>query len=386
MKSIIRYADARCALGADLESAVTALLAAERPLITQSFPLLRDPVSQPYFAMVPQSEVEQRDIFSQLLDMTRKALEHCGLSDAQRARTGLFVGSSSFDVRVSEQTYYRELQSEQPQNATAMPIIGYGKLAGRLQRELGLGHQVYTYCTACTSSANAALYGHRMLQAGLIDHALVLGFEFFNHTSLLGFQGLNLISPSAAMRPFDQRRDGLILGEGCGLLLLSRAGEYPAALELCGGAIATDNHSLTAANNDGSSVVQVIRAALSNCNLSPEDIRAVKLHGTASLMNDEAEAGGLRQLFGDGIPDCFAIKPFCGHTLGACGALEMALVAGSLARNLLPGLPDHQADEQLGVTLPPAAIAAPPPGAHLLFNCFAFGGNNNALILRRVPQ
>src|SRR5690606_14559770 len=150
----------------------------------------------------------------------------------------------------------------------------------------------YTYSTACTSSANAVLYAHRMLEAGVIDHALVVGLEHFNQMTVLGFHGLGLISPAGAMMPFSRGRDGLILGEGCGLILLSRS-ENEASLQICGGAIATDNHSLTAANVDGSSLAAVITQALSDSSITAETIIAIKAHGTASLMNDEAEAAGL---------------------------------------------------------------------------------------------
>jgi 3-oxoacyl-[acyl-carrier-protein] synthase-1 len=279
-----------------------------------------------------------------------------------------------------------ERQQLQPPSANAelavpMGIIGYGKLAQSLGQQFALSPHRYTYSTACTSSSNALLYAHRLLQAGVIDHALVLGIEFFNHTTLLGFYGLGLISPSQSMRPFSAGRDGLMLGEGCGLLLLSRDASA-ARMHLCGGAVATDNHSLTAANIDGSSLAAVIGQALADSAITAADIVAVKAHGTASMLNDEAEAAGLRRVFAEtAMPPIFALKPFCGHSLGASGALEMALTIGCLERELLPANPQLEDDSALGIRLLHQSESA--PIGHYLFNCFAFGGNNNALILRR---
>lgn len=380
MGSAIRYADARCTLGLSLEECVDNLLAARQLPGKETFPDQQDPVTMPYFGMpLDRPRLEPAEIiYPQIHAMVSKALN--GLTPAERKRTGIFLGSSSFDVAVSEHLYRQQL-SDCAKLAVPMPIIGYGKLAQGVAHQFDLSPQVYTYSTACTSSANALLYAHRFLQAGAIDHALVLGMEFFNHTTLLGFYGLGLISPGELMMPFSRHRDGLILGEACGLLLLSRAGEA-AAIEVCGGAVATDNHSLTAANIDGSSLAAVIQQAMGDSQAAAGDIVAIKAHGTASLMNDEAEAAGLKRIFTQAMPPTFALKPFCGHTLGACGALEMALTIGCLRRGFLPANPQQVPDPALGIELLAQPQSA--PDGFYLFNCFAFGGNNNATILRKV--
>lgn len=383
MPSAIRYVDARCTLGLSLTECVTNLRNPPRAPAPCSFPDLLDPVTLPYFALPSDTAVTRdndRDfIYQQLRAMVAKALATAALSTGERSRTGLFVGSSSFDVGASEQSYQQQLQ-QTPETAVPLSLIGYGKLAQRLQREFALSPHIYTYSTACTSSANAALYAHRMLEAGVIDHALVIGLELFNQMTALGFHGLGLISPAAAMMPFSRGRDGLILGEGCGLILLSRSDGETAAMQICGGAIATDNHSLTAANVDGSSLAAVIAQALSDSGIDAESIVAIKAHGTASLMNDEAEAAGLRRAFAATLPPIFALKPFCGHTLGASGALEMALTIGCMEQGFLPLSPQPEPDPELQISL--INHLQPAPHGHYLFNCFAFGGNNNALILR----
>lgn len=379
MSTYIRDIEAHCALGAGLETGVEELLAGRRHLGRIDCEHQNDPVTLPYFAQP--GAPEPATFFATLSEQCDRSLARAGLTDAaSRRRTAVLLGSSSFDVQVSEQHYHEDLARRGPEQALPMPIVGYGKLAQRLTRELGLSPLCQTYSTACTSSANAMLYGHRLIEAGLLDHALVVGLEYRNQTSLLGFHSLGLISPSHSLQPFGRDRDGLLLGEGLGLVLLSR--QAPASgprWQLLGGAVRTDNHSLTAAHSDGIELAQVIDEALRDSELAPQAIRAVKVHGTASLANDEAEAAALTRVFGGHRPLAFGLKPWVGHTLGACGALEAALTLGCLARGRHPGRPDYAPDPGLDVTLAPEAGRAP-EGAYL-FNCFAFGGNNNALVL-----
>jgi 3-oxoacyl-[acyl-carrier-protein] synthase I len=377
MPTFIHYVDSHCALGRGLKPSVAGVLAAERPVSELAFDQLRDPMRLPYFALP--EDTSGHDFYQQLESVCAAALN--GLDTAQRRRTALLLGSSSFDVQVSESLYRADLNRRGSEQAVPMPIVGYGKLAKQLGDKFGLSSQRHSYSTACTSSANAILYAHRMLTAGLVDHALVLGLERFNHTSVLGFYGLGLISPGGAMRPFAQDRDGLLLGEAMGLLLLSR--DKPASgkpqLRLCGGAIGTDNYSLTAANADGRQLAQVIEQALADSDIAADDLVGIKSHGTASLKNDEAEAAALQRVFNGSTPPAFALKPFIGHTLGACGAVETALTLGCLSRGKMPANPGTELDPTLAVHLTKSVQTA--PKGPYLFNCFAFGGNNNALVI-----
>ncbi|WP_049721090.1 beta-ketoacyl synthase N-terminal-like domain-containing protein [Gilvimarinus polysaccharolyticus] len=380
MPTYIRQLDAQCSLGENLASCVTALLAEQKSLSPQAFEQLHDPLQLPYFSS--KQDPAAQDFYQRLNVFLENLLLACGLDGTARQRTALLIGSSSFDVHISEQRYREDLQ-QRGAAAMPMPIVGYGKLAARLASELGLSAHHHTYSTACTSSSNALLYGHRLLQAGLVDHALVLGSEQANHTSQLGFYGLGLISPGQSMQPFGAERDGLILGDSLAALLLSRGSNTPPheqRWQLLGGAIGTDNHSLTAAHVDGQELSKTIRQALSDSNIEARDICAIKVHGTASLKNDEAEAAALLDVFAHQMPPAFALKPFCGHTLGASGALEVALSLGALQQGRLPANTHAINDGHLGVALIRQTQTA--PSGNYLFNCFAFGGNNNALIIR----
>lgn len=377
MNVCIRQFSARCSLGDQLDACVDNLLESVPAPSSLSFAQLGEAISLPYFC------APREDDFYRELEITLDhLLQSASLDRKARQNTALLIGSSSFDVHISEARYRADIAKRGAETAVPMPIIGYGKLAERLAGSLSLGPVRYTYSTACTSSANALLYAGRLIRCGVVEHALVLGTEHRNTTSALGFHGLGLVSPSGEMHPFDANRDGLILGEGLGALLLSPDSLTPPherRWQLAGGAIGTDNHSLTAAHVSGEEIACVIRAALADAGVAPGDIQAVKVHGTASLKNDEAEASALQAVFSE-IPKAFALKPFIGHTLGACGALEAALTLGALARGVLPANPRARSDGQLGVKLHTSAPAAGP--GYYLFNCFAFGGNNNALVLR----
>lgn len=375
MQVCIAAYDACCALGADVDSAVEQLLAGGVQVTQRHFAALNEPLTLPCFSM---PAGDSPTPYAGLQQLAAGVLDKAGLDRTARKNTAILLGSSSFDVNVSEQRYQADLLTR-GDAAVPMPIVGYGKLANRLANELALGDYRLTYSTACTSSANALLYGQRLIRAGLVKHALVIGLEWSNLTSILGFAGLGLLSPSARMRPFEPDRDGLLLGEGIGCVLLSHPDDKAGKVHLAGGAIATDNHSLTAANIDGMELTQVMRLALQDSGVQPAQIRAIKAHATASLKNDEAESTAICRVMGSKPPPLFALKPYCGHTLGACGALELALTLGCLSRGLLPGSPGAKADPALGVNL----LDQPTPASsgYYLLNAFAFGGNNNALVI-----
>ncbi len=325
---------------------------------------------------VPLENIETR--LQRSLDLAiQQALDAAKLSTREQREMALFVGSSSFDISISEHQY----QQAQQVCGSAIPLGGspsFGKLADTLRQRYALFGPEFSFNTACTSSANALWYASRLFASGAVRHALVIGVELINDITALGFQGLGLLTPSV-MRPFDAARNGLVLGEAVSAMILG-VGEA-ADFRLLGGANLCDTHSMSAANADGSSVARVIQQAMTEASITPTDIGCLKVHGTASLLNDEAEAAGLLQVFTKVPPVC-ALKPFLGHTLGACGLTELILMWKSLTAStaFLPATPNIGNDtNELGIALNQTCIE-PPSGACLL-NYFGFGGNNTALIM-----
>lgn len=332
----------------------------------------------PYFVLAdePLIDVETR-LFRVLTGVIEEALSDAGLSARERTDLTLFLGTSSGEISAHEALFRRDLAH----HANAVPLNtsrGIGNLAYWIAKRFGLRGNDYTLNTACTASANALIHADNMIRSGRSERALVVSLEICNAVTALGFQGLQLLTHDP-MRPFDERRRGLILGEGCAAVVLQREPRGADAFHVRGGANLCDTHSVSAANPDGSTVAGVIEQALAAAQLAPGDILALKTHGTASLLNDEAEVAGMKRVFTT-LPPLCALKPRIGHTLGACGLTELALMCGALRLGFLPGTPGVSAAAgDLGVTLnqAPREIGS----GHFMLNYFGFGGNNTALIV-----
>lgn len=323
----------------------------------------------------PLENVEQR-LWDAIVGVVEQALVAADLSNTDRRETVLLIGSSSVDIPVSEAIYQRELRD----GVEAYPLTAnssLGELADRVRRHFGFRGGDYTISTACTASANALVYADALVRTGSAKYALVLGVEHFNIITALGFQGLGLLAPNG-MRPFDKGRGGIVLGEGCSALIIG-AQRDGARFHLRGSANLCDIFGMSTANPDGSTVSGVIEMALKSARAAPEDIAGIKSHGTASLLNDEAEAAGMRQVFNT-LPRLCALKPFIGHTFGACGLNELILFTGLVDRGYFPATPGICAEpSDLEITLPQTPQTVE-PGVFLL-NYFGFGGNNTSLVV-----
>jgi len=287
---------AHTALGADLAGAVGRL---DRVAAPDRAPLhYGDSVEEvPYrlLADKPLERLEER-LYEVLADVVQQALDEAGISASERAGMGLFLGSSSADVSVSEARFRREL-AEDDQAIALIASNSIANLALHLRRRFGLGGPDFSFNTACTASANALAAASEMVARGRLDNALVVGVELFNIVTASGFQSLGLLSESG-MRPFDEDRNGLVLGEGCSALVVSADRRGAGEWHLRGSATLCDTYSMSTTNPDGSTVAEVIRQAIGRAELAPADIAAVKVHeagipfGFATL---GAETGKIRE-------------------------------------------------------------------------------------------
>lgn len=291
------------------------------------------------------------------------------LSADSLSKTVLFLGSTSLDISTIEPGVENELW-----------LSKTDKISRILVKRYGLHELEFTFSTACTASANACLYASRLIELGTIDDALVVGCEFYNPLTVEGFKSLDLIS-TAELAAFAKGRSGLILGEGLGAVYLSATPSEQCQLQVLGGASACDTYSLTMTQEDGSHIVQVITDCLTQASIKSGDIDLIKVHGTATLGNDEAECNALATLFDTNKPPIIAYKPFTGHTLGACGVIEIALFAACLQQQNYTVPTYTQSKDELmwpfynGTDFNEVNT--------VLFNYFGFGGNNAALILQR---
>lgn len=349
------------ALGADLQSACAALRSGALP-VPGSFQLHELQQPRPYLGV--ENSGESRDqrldrLLGEVLGANADALGDCLL----------IVASTSLDIDDLEQLIAAEggFRSE---HSTPLDLLAEG-----LRQRWGFA-DAFTLNTACTSAANGLLYGARMLAAGRYQRVLLLAFETSSVIAQQGFGALDLTSPSGAYRPFHPERDGLILGEAYAATLLAREPGAAPLAKLLGGFSACDTSNLTTTREDGSHIDWVMRQALRSAGVTTEQIGLVKLHGTATGANDRAESNGVRLLFGEQMPPLCMLKPWLGHTLGACGLSESLLLTSSPA---LPGV-DYAADALLPLNSQPLSIAT---DSLLLANFFGFGGNNASLVLQR---
>ncbi|MGO2011010.1 MAG: beta-ketoacyl synthase N-terminal-like domain-containing protein [Pseudoalteromonas sp.] len=291
------------------------------------------------------------------------------LTEAERAQTNLFLGSTSLDISAVDVGEENELW-----------LSTTDKISEALVERYGLNELEFTFSTACTASANACLYATRLIAQNKINNALVIGCEFYNPLTVEGFKSLDLISQKG-LTAFAKQRSGLVLGEGLAALYLSASAQTQCQLKILGGASACDTYSLTMTQEDGSHIAKVITDALLQTKITVEQIDLIKVHGTATLGNDDAECNALRTLFSEKKPPIIAFKPFTGHTLGACGAIEIALFAQCLEQKNYV-LPEYtkNSDELMWPFYQKSDFTDVDT---LLFNYFGFGGNNAALVLQR---
>lgn len=291
------------------------------------------------------------------------------------ARVGLVLGTSTAGIGEAELAVAAARRGE------AVPLVfdyrqqELGSPSEFLARHLGLEGPAYTLSTACSSSARAFISGQRMLAAGLVDAVLVGGADSLCGLTLNGFDSLESLSGTLC-QPFDNGRQGINIGEGAALFLLSR---QPAPLALLGVGESSDAWHISAPHPDGVGAEAAMGMALAQAGLTPEQVGYINLHGTATRLNDAMESQAVYRLFGDRVP-CSSTKPLTGHVLGAAGAIEAALACLLLERAL--PLPPQRVMTGDPALAPIRLVSGTTPLAtpRILSNSFAFGGNNVSLL------
>ncbi len=253
-----------------------------------------------------------------------------------------------------------------------------------LQRYFNIGGLINTFNTACSSSANAIMYGARLLKNGLAKKVIAGGVDSLSKYTVNGFNALMILSGEPC-RPFDSERKGLNLGEGAAFLVLEREEDVTgkkiyAAISGYGNSNDAFHPSSTSPEGDGPYLS--MRSALETAELSPAAIDFINAHGTATENNDETESAAMLRLFGQ--PPAFAsTKSYTGHTLGAAGAIEAVYSILSLQhQELYPSL--HFQDPISTTGLKPITQYEQRSLNHVMSNSFGFGGNCTSLIFSKL--
>lgn len=307
-------------------------------------------------------------------------------------RIGVVLGSSTSGISNGEQAL------QQWHNSGALPPAfcysqqEMGNPAQCLAYVLGLQNAAYTISTACSSSGKALASARRLLQAGVCDAVLCGGVDSLCKMTVQGFAALESVARDYC-QPFAAARDGINIGEGAALFLMTRelqANNFSLnkvdCVRLLGTGESSDAFHISAPDPDGAGAELAIRAALLDANLSSDDIHYLNLHGTATPKNDAMEANLAARIFGTALP-CSSSKSITGHTLGAAGAIEAGLCWLLLSPHNAEGmLPRHVLDGAYDAALPPLHLctgAEKFPAAHriVMSNSFAFGGSNVSLVM-----
>src|SRR5918994_4496366 len=270
-----------------------------------------------------------------------------------RARVGIVVGTSTSGIAESEAAC-RDYAS----HGSLPEDFHYGQqelssLATLLAAELDVSGPAYVHSSACASSAKALASAARLICSGACDAVLTGGVDSLCAFTVAGFAALESVSATRC-NPLSHNRNGINIGEGAALFLMSRE---PGIVALRGWGESSDGHHLSAPDPSGAGARLAIDRALSRAGISAGSIEYINLHGTGTLQNDAMEARVLDALFGDAVA-VSSTKPFTGHTLGAAGAIEAGLCWLAMQDDNPDGrLPPHLWDGIPDPTLPALRVA-----------------------------
>jgi 3-oxoacyl-[acyl-carrier-protein] synthase-1 len=290
--------------------------------------------------------------------------------------SGIAEGEDAFQVRLTRGGWPSGFRYSQQE---------VGNLATFVAVYYGLTGPAYTITTACSSSAKALASAQRLITTGLCDAAVAGGADALCRMTVGGFASLEALAREYS-NPFSRNRDGINIGEGAAVFLMSRE---PSPVALLGVGESSDAYHVSAPDPEGTGAAQAMRRALEHAQLVPADVDYVNLHGTGTQLNDVMEGRVVAEIFGGQTP-CSSTKPMTGHLLGAAGAVEAAFLWLMLEPRYATGtVPPHLWDGEADLEIPQLNLA---PAAHsigcsvrcaALSNSFAFGGSNAAVILGR---
>ncbi|MFK0191557.1 beta-ketoacyl-[acyl-carrier-protein] synthase family protein [Kitasatospora sp. NPDC090308] len=339
-----------------------------------------------------------------LLTAAREALREAGIEafgerppDWDPGRVAVVVGSAAGGVAVLEDAH-RRLLERGPDALSPLTLTGYLpnlSAAGHLALALRTTGPALHTSTACASGANAIAHAALLLATGACDLAVAGGTDAMaTPLCAAAFARTGALSrrtdrPATASRPFDRDRDGFVLGEGAGVLVLERAADAaarraPALARLAGWATTSDAHHPVAPDPAGRGLRVAVTLALRAADAGPEQVDHVNAHGTGTPQGDRVEAAAIRDLFARTPPSVTSAKGALGHTMGAAGAIEAALTVRTLLTGTVPPTANHDAPgpDTAGIDLVTGAPRRHAPRL-ALSHSIGFGGHNTVLALRR---
>ena len=352
---------------------------------------------------VEKKEVKKMDVFIHYaLAASTFAMEDSGLkiTPENAARVGVFIASGIGGFATIEREH-RNLLEGGPRKISPFFIPGciINLAAGQVSIRFGAKGPNSATATACSASSHAIGDSMKIIQRGDADAMIAGGSEAaITPMGIGGFAAMRALStrndePERASRPFDKDRDGFVVGEGAGVVVLetlehAERRHAPIYAELVGYGMSSDAYHITAPSQDGDGAVRAMALALHDGNVRPEEVDYINAHGTSTPYNDRTETMAIKKVFGEHARRLAvsSTKSMTGHLLGGAGGLEAGIAALALRERMIPPTinyetPDPECDLDY---VPNQARRA--ELRHVLSNSFGFGGTNAALLLRRYPD
>jgi 3-oxoacyl-[acyl-carrier-protein] synthase II len=352
-------------------------------------------------ALFGSREARRMDRFTQFaLAAALEAFEQAGLKPEalDRDRVGVVIGSGIGGISTLL-AQVEEMRQRGPERVSPflIPMMIADSAPATIAIRLGLRGPNMALATACASGANAIGEAAEMIRRGDADVMLAGGAEAsivpvaMAALNVMGALSTRNEAPQQASRPFDRQRDGFVMAEGSGMLVLESldhalARKAPILAELSGYGTSNDAYHISAPAENGAGAALSMRWALEDAGLSPEQIDYINAHGTSTPLNDKSETQAIKSVFGEAaysIP-ISSTKSMTGHLLGASGALEAVICVQVLRDQILPPTINYEhPDPECDLDYVPNQ-ARPHPVRHVMSNSFGFGGHNATLIFSQM--
>jgi 3-oxoacyl-[acyl-carrier-protein] synthase II len=344
-------------------------------------------------------DARRRDLYTQYAMVAGdQAVSQAGLNIANEVpeRCGAIIGSGIGGINTLEESHRQYLENGHKHlSPVTIPKLLANIAAGELAIRYGLRGPNKSVVTACATGAQCISEAVNMIRLDQADVMLAGGSEApITAFTVAGFCAMRAMSrrndePQRASRPFDADRDGFVMGEGAGLVVLesedhARARGADILGEVAGLGETCDAYHITAPSPDGSGVAAAMRTALKDARVNPADVGYINAHGTSTKHNDAAESLAFRMVFGqNGMPPVSSTKSMMGHLIGAAGSVEAIICLLAIRDGVLPPSINYETpDPECVVNIVPNQ-AREAPVAVALSNSLGFGGHNATLILKR---
>jgi 3-oxoacyl-[acyl-carrier-protein] synthase II len=334
-------------------------------------------------------EARQLDRFAQFsVAVADMALADAGDLDADPGRSAVIMGTGVGGLQTLE-TQILVFGEKGPRRVSPrlVPMMMSNAGAAEVSIRLGWHGPSETIITACAAGAHSIGHAARLVASGRCDVALGGSAEAgMTPVGMAAFANMTALSTSGNSRPFDIRRDGFVITEGAGALVLE-SWDHAVARgahiygELAGSASTADAHHITAPIPGGSGAAACMTLAMEDAAIGPDQIGHINAHGTSTPLNDKAESDAIAKVFGASAPPVTSTKGITGHGLGAAGAIEAVAVVQSMEHGLIPPTSGYeQPDPEIPLDIV-AGTARPWEPAPVLSNSFGFGGHNGCLVI-----